>query len=68
MILITLNDLYKIYDYEKYMIDNNKFFSPELFIDIINENFVYDFDKKISNIFSIGILILILIKIDNNII
>ena len=25
-----MNDLYKIYDYEKYVIDNNKFFSPEL--------------------------------------
>ena len=57
--MITLNDLYKIYDYEKYIYDNNNFFSPELFIDINNENFVYDFDKKISNIFSIGILILI---------
>ena len=57
--MITLNDLYKIYDYEKYIYDNNNFFSPELFININNENFVYDFDKKISNIFSIGILILI---------
>ena len=57
--MITLNDLYKIYDYEKYVIDNNKFFSPELLVDIINENFIIDYDKKICNIFSIGILILI---------
>ena len=57
--MITLNDLYKIYDYKKYIYDNNKFFSPELFINIINENFDYNFDKKICNIFSIGILILI---------
>ena len=47
--------------------NNNKFFSPELFKNISNENFVIDFNKKISNIFSIGILILILIKIDNDI-
>ena len=26
-----MNDLYKIYDYEKYVYNNNKFFSPELF-------------------------------------
>ena len=31
-----MNDLYKIYDYEKYVYDNNKFFSPELFINIID--------------------------------
>ena len=62
-----MNDLYKIYDYKKYIYNNNKFFSPELLKNINNENFVYDFDKKISNIFSIGILILILIKIDNDI-
>ena len=62
-----MNNLYKIYDYKKYIYNNSKFFSPELLKNINNENFVYDFDKKISNIFSIGILILILIKIDNNI-
>ena len=62
-----MNDLYQIYDYEKYYMNNNKFFSPELFKNISNENFVIDFDKKISNIFSIGILILILIINDNNI-
>ena len=41
--------------------NNNKFFSPELLKNIYNKNFVYDFDKKISNIFSIGILMLILL-------
>ena len=29
-----MNDLYKIYDYEKYIMNNNKFFSPELFKNI----------------------------------
>ena len=31
-----MNDLYKIYDYEKYYINNNKFFSPELLKNICN--------------------------------
>ena len=29
-----MNDLYKIIDYEKYVYNNNKFFSPELFKNI----------------------------------
>ena len=45
MILITLNDLYKIYDYEKYIIDNNKFFSPELLKNIDNKKWYIDFNK-----------------------
>ena len=65
--MITLNNLYKIYDYKKYIYNNNKFFSPELLKNIIDKNLIYDFDKKISNIFSIGILILILIINDSNI-
>ena len=59
--MITLNNLYKIYNYEKYIMNNNKFFSPELLKNINNKNLVIDFDKKICNIFSIGILILILL-------
>ena len=36
LVLITFNNLNMIYDYEKYIYDNNKFFSPELFVNIID--------------------------------
>ena len=47
--------------------NNNKFFSPELFKNINDKKLYIDFNKKISNIFSIGILILILIINDSDI-
>ena len=59
IILITVNDLYIIYDYNKYYKEYNLFFSPELFKNINIANWQNYFNLYISNIFSIGILFLI---------
>ena len=64
--MITFNNLNLIYDYENEYLKYNLFFSPELFCFIKDKKLYIDFNKKISNIFSIGILVLLYI-LNNNI-
>ena len=59
LFLITINDLYIIYYYNKYYKEYNLFFSPELYKNLNLTNRKDQFNSYISNIFSIGILFLI---------
>ena len=45
LVLITINNLNLIYDYENEYLKYNLFFSPELFVNINNKKLFIDFNK-----------------------